>query len=106
MLFGAISIKSAVFLVLLLNSEARLPGPMRCEMHANDFIECDPEKLGGTPVFWGTRVPIRNLFDCLASGESLDEFLDQFPTVSREQALRVLEASKEKLLADYARATR
>jgi uncharacterized protein (DUF433 family) len=51
-------------------------------------------------------VPIQNLFDCLASGESLDEFLDQFPTVSREQALRVLEASKEKLLADYARATR
>jgi uncharacterized protein (DUF433 family) len=75
-------------------------------MHANEFIECDPEKLGGTPVFFGTRVPIQNLFDCLASGESLDEFLDQFPTVSREQALRVLEASKEKLLADYARATR
>jgi uncharacterized protein (DUF433 family) len=75
-------------------------------MHANEFIECDPEKLGGTPVFFGTRVPIQNLFDCLASGESLAEFLDQFPTVSREQALRVLEASKEKLLADYARATR
>jgi uncharacterized protein (DUF433 family) len=83
-----------------------MPCPMRCEMHANEFIECDPEKLGGTPVFLGTRVPIQNLFDCLASGESLEEFLDQFPTVSREQALRVLEASKEKLLADYARATR
>jgi uncharacterized protein (DUF433 family) len=106
MLLGAISSKRAVFLVLLLNSEARLPYPMRCEMHANEFIECDPEKLGGTPVFVGTRVPIQNLFDCLANGESLDEFLDQFPTVSREQALRVLEASKEKLLADYARATR
>ena len=75
-------------------------------MPVNEFIECDPEKLGGTPVFWGTRVPIQNLFDCLASGESLDEFLDQFPTVSREQALKVLEASKEKLLADYARAPR
>ena len=75
-------------------------------MYANEFIECDPKKLGGTPVFWGTRVPIQNLFDCLASGESLDEFLDQFPTVSREQALEVLESAKEKLLADYARATR
>lgn len=53
-------------------------------------------------MFLETRVPIQHLFDCLASGESLDEFLDQFPTVSREQALRVLEISKEKLLADYA----
>jgi uncharacterized protein (DUF433 family) len=75
-------------------------------MHTNEFIECDPEKLGGIPVFSGTRVPVQNLFDYLASGESLAEFLDQFPTVSREQALRVLEASKEKLLADYARAPR
>jgi uncharacterized protein (DUF433 family) len=75
-------------------------------MHANEFIECDPEKLGGTPVFLGTREPVQNLFDCLTSGESLDEFLDQFPTVSREQALSVLEASKEKPLADYARVTR
>jgi uncharacterized protein (DUF433 family) len=75
-------------------------------MHTNEFIECDPEKLGGIPVFSGTRVPVQNLFDYLASGESLAEFLDQFLTVSREQALRVLEASKEKLLADYARAPR
>ena len=58
-----------------------------------NLIEIDPEKLGGTPVFYGTRVPIQNLFDCLESGESLDEFLDQFPTVTREQALAVLEES-------------
>ena len=83
-----------------------MPYPMRGEMHVNEFIECDPEKLGGTPVFSGTRVPIQNLFDCLAGGESLDEFLEQFPTISREQALKVLEASKAKLLADYARAPR
>ena len=70
-------------------------------MKASDLIERDPEKLGGTPVFFGTRVPIRNLFDCLEDGESLDEFLDQFPTVTREQALRVLELSKERLLTDY-----
>jgi uncharacterized protein (DUF433 family) len=65
------------------------------------LIERDPEKLGGTPVFFGTRVPIQNLFDCLEGGETLDEFLDQFPTVTREQALGVLEASKESLLAGH-----
>ena len=70
-------------------------------MEIKDLIECDPEKLGGTPVFFGTRVPIRNLFDCLEEGENLDQFLDQFPTVTREQALRVLEASKERLLTGY-----
>jgi len=66
-----------------------------------DLIEVDPEKLGGTPVFYGTRVPIQNMFDCLESGESLDEFLDQFPTVTREQALAVLEESKERLLTSH-----
>jgi uncharacterized protein (DUF433 family) len=79
---------------------------MRCDMNSNELIECDPEKLGGTPVFFGTRVPIQNLFDCLESGESIEEFLDQFPTVSREQAIRVLKMSKEKLLSDYARVAR
>jgi len=66
-----------------------------------NLIETDPEKLGGTPVFYGSRVPIQNLFDCLESGESLNEFLDQFPTVTREQALAVLEESKERLLIGY-----
>lgn len=61
-------------------------------------MEIDPEKLGGTPVFYGARVPIQNLFDCLEGGESLDAFLDQFPTVTREQALAVLEESKERLI--------
>ena len=62
-----------------------------------NLIEVDPEKLGGTPVFYGTRVPIQNLFDCLETGGSLD----QFPTVTREQALAVLEESKERLLLGY-----
>jgi uncharacterized protein (DUF433 family) len=53
------------------------------------------EKLSDTPVFVGTRVPVKNLFDCLEGGESLEEFLDQFPTVTREQALGVLEESKK-----------
>ena len=72
-------------------------------LSTKDLIEVDPEKLGGTPVFYGTRVPIQNLFDCLESGESLDEFLDQFPTVTREQALEVLEESKERLLTGHER---
>jgi uncharacterized protein (DUF433 family) len=67
----------------------------------NQLIERDPEKLGGTPVFYGTRVPVQNLFDCLEGGESLLEFLDQFPTVTHEQALAVLEESRARLLKDY-----
>jgi uncharacterized protein (DUF433 family) len=67
----------------------------------NNLIEVDPDKLGGTPVFYGTRVPVQTLFDCLEGGESLDEFLDQFPTVTREQALAVLEESKARLLTGY-----
>ena len=50
-------------------------------------VHTDPEILGGTPVFVGTRVPLRNLFDYLEPGHSLDEFLDAFPSVSREQAI-------------------
>lgn len=68
-------------------------------MKSAPLIERDPDKLGGTPVFHGTRVPVRNLFDCLEGGESLDDFLDQYPTVTREQAVKVLEASRETLLA-------
>jgi uncharacterized protein (DUF433 family) len=66
-----------------------------------NLVEIDPEKLGGTPVFYGTRVPIQNLFDCLETGESIDDFLDQFPTVTREQAQAVLKESKERLLIGY-----
>ena len=66
-----------------------------------NLIEVDAEKLGGTPVFYGTRVPIQILFDCLETGETLDQFLEQFPTVTRDQAVSVLEESKEKLLVVY-----
>lgn len=51
----------------------------------------NPEVLGGIPVFYGTRVPVHNLIDYLASGETIDAFLDDFPTVTREQAVRFLE---------------
>ena len=57
-------------------------------------INIDPEILGGTPVFYGTRVPIKNLFDYLESGEDIDYFLDDFDSVSREQVIRVLEMSR------------
>ena len=56
--------------------------------------------LGGTPVFVGTRVPFQTLLDYLEAGDSLDEFLDDFPTVTREQAIAALEQAKEALLAD------
>jgi uncharacterized protein (DUF433 family) len=58
-------------------------------------IHSDPDILGGTPVFVGTRVPFRNLIDYLERGHSLDEFLDEFPSVSREQAIAGLEAAHE-----------
>ena len=62
-------------------------------------IHSDPEILGGTPVFIGTRVPFRNLIDYLERGHSLDEFLDEFPSVSREQAVAALEAAHEAVSA-------
>ena len=55
------------------------------------LIERNPEILGGTPVFAGTRVPVRILMEYLEAGDRLDEFLDDFPTVTREQAVSVLE---------------
>jgi len=60
-----------------------------------DAITRDPEVMHGTPVFRGTRVPVKTLFDHLENGESLDDFLVGFPTVSRELAVRVLEDRKE-----------
>jgi uncharacterized protein (DUF433 family) len=62
-------------------------------------IHSDPDILGGTPVFVGTRVPFRNLIDYLARNHSLDEFLDAFPTVSRQQAVAALEAANEAVTA-------
>jgi uncharacterized protein (DUF433 family) len=58
-------------------------------------IHIDPEILGGTPVFYGTRVPIKNLFDYLETGETIEIFLQDFDSVSREQVLKVLELSEQ-----------
>ncbi len=57
-------------------------------------INIDQEILGGTPVFYGTRVPIKNLFDYLEEGETVAEFLDDFPSVKKEQVIQLLEISR------------
>jgi uncharacterized protein (DUF433 family) len=57
-------------------------------------IHSDPEIMGGTPVFRGTRVPAKSLFDHLQGGDSIEDFLDGFPSVSREQVMTLLEESK------------
>ncbi|MDP6526859.1 MAG: DUF433 domain-containing protein [Kiritimatiellia bacterium] len=61
-------------------------------------VSISPGVMGGTPVFDGTRVPIHTLIDYLEGGESIDDFLKGFPTVTREQVIAVLEEAKEKLL--------
>lgn len=62
-------------------------------------VKSSPDILGGTPVFAGTRVPVQNLIDCLEAGDSIDLFLYDFPTVSREQVIAVLETAREKILS-------
>lgn len=64
-----------------------------------DLIIRSNDILGGTPVFAGTRVPVQTLFDYLEAGNSLDEFLDDFPAVTREHAIKILETMKETFLA-------
>jgi uncharacterized protein (DUF433 family) len=66
---------------------------------AERVIVVDPEIMHGTPCFLGTRVPFKNLIDYLEHGHSLDYFLEQFPTVEREQAIAALEEMKELMLA-------
>ena len=62
------------------------------------IVHSDREILGGTPVFAGTRVPLQNLIDYLEGGESIEDFLDGFPSVKREQVIAVIEAGKMKML--------
>jgi uncharacterized protein (DUF433 family) len=61
-------------------------------------VHSDPEILSGTPVFVGTRVPVQSLFDYLEGGDTLDEFLRQFPSVTRDQAIAALELARQRLL--------
>jgi len=64
----------------------------------NGVVHSDPEIMGGTPVFVGTRVPLQNLIDALEGGESIEDFLEAFPTVTRAQAIAVIEAGQLKML--------
>ncbi len=73
------------------NETTTLPDPL---------ITSDPDRLGGTPCFTGTRVPVKTLFDFLEDGAPLDEFLRGFPNVTREMAVAVLRASKAALVFD------
>lgn len=72
---------------------------MRDNAGMQEAITRDAEVMHGTPVFRGTRVPVKTLFEYLENGDSLDDFLEGFPTVSRELAVQVLEESKELRLA-------
>ena len=65
----------------------------------NSVVKIDPEIMSGAPCFAGTRVPIQNLIDYLEGGDSIDEFLEDFPSVRREQVITFLEESKENPLA-------
>lgn len=64
-----------------------------------EILHSDPDILGGTPVFVGTRVPVKSLFDYLEAGDTLDEFLQQFPSVKRDQAIAALELARDTVLA-------
>ncbi|MEO7047393.1 MAG: DUF433 domain-containing protein [Ferruginibacter sp.] len=63
-------------------------------------INIDPETMGGTPVFTGTRVPVKSLFDYIETGETLDEFLENFPSVKKELAIQVLEMASKTLTSE------
>jgi uncharacterized protein (DUF433 family) len=78
----------------------RGPLPIRLRIMSNSLITTSPEIMGGTPVFAGTRVPVQTLFEYLEAGDTIDDFLDGFPTVTREQVVAVLETAKVRVLAE------
>jgi len=71
---------------------------MSLHMRLESIMHSDPDILGGTPVFIGTRVPVQSLFDHLQAGDSIKDFLEGFPSVKRDQVLAVLEASRQQIL--------
>lgn len=70
------------------------------DMGSSSVVRSDPDILGGTPVFVGTRVPVQALIDYIEGGHSLEQFIDDFPTVTREIAIAALEQAKAHLIAD------
>ena len=71
------------------------------DVNIKDLVEVDPEKMSGIPCFIGTRVPVTHLFDYLEAGDGLNDFLKDFPSVTRDQALGVLELMKKQILTEY-----
>ena len=71
----------------------------RMQIESHPVVHSDPDISGGTPVFRGTRVPVQSLFDYLEGGETVDQFVDQFPSVSKEQALAALDLARDSVLA-------
>ncbi len=69
------------------------------QIESRSVVRCDPEISGGTPTFRGTRVPVQSLFDYLKGGETIEQFLDQFPSVSKQQALAALDLARDSILA-------
>ena len=67
---------------------------------SNTLITASPAIMGGTPVFAGTRVPVQTLFEYLEAGETIDDFLEGFPTVRREQVMALLETAKVRVLTE------
>ena len=68
-------------------------------MMKRPIISCSPDVMGGTPVFAGTRVPVQTALEYLEAGETIDDFLEGFPTVTRDQVIGLLEEAKELLVA-------
>ncbi|HLR76140.1 MAG TPA: DUF433 domain-containing protein [Balneolaceae bacterium] len=69
------------------------------ERESHKVISRDKDILGGTPVFWGTRVPVETLWDYLEAGDTLGEFLEDFPSVERKQAVALIERAKKRVLS-------
>jgi len=67
-------------------------------MQLHEIVSINPKRMGGTPVFKGTRVPIQSLFDWLSEGIPLPEFLENFPSVSQEQAIAIIELAAQKII--------
>ena len=86
-------------MLLPVSVEARSYDPRVKDMNAKSVVSIDNEVMGGTPVFVGTRVPIQSLFDYLEGGETVDEFLRQFPSVGRKQAIAALELAKDSIIS-------
>ncbi len=82
------------------SKEGKIRHSEDCRMKETSVVRSDPDILGGTPVFVGTRVPVQALIDYIEGGHSLNEFLDDFPTVTRDVAIAALEQAKAHLIAN------